>query len=63
MPAKKKPVKAEVPTSKVAGMFGWCLLPQHDICPAETSTAYCSCKCHTEKKVEKNEPTASGTDS
>lgn len=63
MPPKKKPTSSELPPSKVGGMFGWCLLPQHKVCPGETTTAYCKCNCHTEKKVEKNEPTASGTDS
>lgn len=48
---------------KMSGVFGWCLVPQHDLCPGETTNVRCSCKCHTEKKVEKNEPAAPGTDS
>jgi hypothetical protein len=52
MPPKKKPASAEVPTSKVGGMFGWCLLPQHDICPGETNTAFCKCSCHEVKETK-----------
>lgn len=63
MPPKKKPTNAELPPNKVGGMFGWCLIPKHDLCQGEGSVSYCTCACHTEKKVEKSEPTTPRADS
>lgn len=66
MPPKKKPQVIKEPTSvenKLSGMFGWCLLPQHELCPGDAPSIRCSCLCHTEEKVEKNEPTTPRTDS
>lgn len=49
MPPKKKVVAPEpAPSQKLTGMFGWCLLPQHELCPKETSSVICSCACHKE---------------
>jgi hypothetical protein len=66
MPPKKKPQVTQAPVSpenKLSGMFGWCLIPQHELCPGDAPSIRCSCLCHTEKKVEADEPTATGTDS
>lgn len=66
MPPKKKPQAPVEPIpsgDKLTGMFGWCLLPQHALCPGEAPSIRCSCNCHTEEKVEKDEPATPRTDS
>ena len=63
MPPKKKVAPpVELPTNRLTGMFGWCLIPQHELCPAVAPSVDCSCECHkTERKAV--EPSTPGTDS
>lgn len=51
MPPKKKAVPPEpAPSQKLTGVFGWCLVPQHELCHKETASVICSCACHKEQK-------------
>lgn len=60
MPPKKKIEPQPAPTDKLSGVFGWCLLPQHELCPSEAPSIRCSCACHTQDKVLADEPITKG---
>ncbi len=53
MPPRKKKVEPEpIPSQKLTGMFGWCLIPQHNLCPKETASVICRCECHSKQEAK-----------